>query len=555
MLVELEIQNLILIEKAHIELKNGLHVFSGETGAGKTAIMQALALILGSRTDLSLIRKGEKAGRVKAHFTFSKHSNVFQQLTELGFDVDASEELIIERELTIEGKSYSKINQQKASLYTLKQIGPSLIQIVSQHAATELMQPSQHQTVLDAFGSLKNHTDEIAILYDQIESLKKDLESLEQQALLQKDLIKTYETHFEEIESAEIKSPQEEEELFSEYQNLINAKEKHFDLQSTTFDLYEKDQSLYFLLQTQLKRLEKWTSIDPSIQNEANSLKASIEELKELSLSLMHKRDETEENPERLFYVEERLALLDQLKKKHGPTLLDVLNYFEVLKEKLDPSFSYEEKIQGLKNQLKELETQYQTRATDLTQKRILSKKSLEKEIQKLFEKLELQRAKLSVEITPKARSRFGVDAIEFFLQANVGERPAPFKSRVSGGELSRVLLALKLLTIQKSQETTWIFDEIDSNLGGETASKLGQLLKETSLNHQILLITHLPQVALHADVHFAIEKHMKAKRTLSTLTLLDEQHRIQEIERMLGGKSMSQKTKDLAKALVQKED
>lgn len=551
MLISLEIENIILIEKSKVDFTKGLHILSGETGAGKTAILQALQLILGSRFDPTLIRKGEKQGSVLAHFSFDQKHPIYEKLAKLELDVDPSEDLFIQRQLKATGKSKLIINHQPCSLFALKEISKTLIQMVSQHAATELMLPSSHQKILDSFAHNNDALTELSQSHQTIQELKKELLLLDQQQTQKQQLHIQWQEQLEEIQAAQIKSATEEEELFSEYQNLSHAKERLMDLSLISEELYESEHSLFNRFQKNLHLIRKWSPNSSQLRESENALSTLLEELKEHSLMIIDERDQVEESPSRLCFLEDRLSLINQLKKKHGASLEEILCKAKELENKLDPSQSYQEKKESLLQTLHEKETLYAKQAQIITQNCTRAKDKLEQQIGKLFTQLQLPQAALIIKLDPVEPSATGLEQVEFLLQANPGEHPSPLKKRASGGELSRVLLALKVLSMKNSATSTWFFDEIDTNLGGETASKVGQLLKAMSSGRQIIAITHLPQVATCANHHYLIEKHLKNNRTYSNISLLNEKQRVEELKRMLGGQSMSKKTQELAEDLI----
>lgn len=552
MLKELHLNNIILIESALILFDKGLHVFSGETGAGKTAILQGLQLILGMRSDTQLIRRGSDKASATALFELHSSSLVFPILENAGIEITESSELVIKRELTLQGKSKIYINNQIAQLGLLKQVAPFLMEIVAQHATQKLLEPDYHRELVDIFGVHQHLNQKVIEEYFNLTALQKEYQELLQQEQNQQQLKQKWSAELEEIKLAAIASNDEEEILFQEYEKLAHTKELFDNLSKIYYLLQEQDENIIATLRNQTNALHRIQIAHPEFKSIQKEMLAATENLAETSFSILNFRDSLEEDPERLYEINERLKLLKSLCKRYGPSLADVLKYEGKLNAQLTQLADIFEQKETLSKNIENLQKNFSASCQELTLSRQAAKQKLQKNIAYLLNELNLPNAELIIDITPRKADELGQDNIEFFLLANKGENRAALKDRVSGGELSRLLLALKIILSELEETPTLVFDEIDSNLGGETAPKIGKLLKKISAKKQILLITHLPQVAAFSDHHFQIKKYEESNRTFSLIQKLDEKQKLYEIERMLGGKDLSQKARELASDFVQ---
>lgn len=555
MLKQLTIQNVILINSSTLSFDDGFHIFSGETGAGKTAILQALSLILGARLDPQIIRKGKLEALVEAHFELSPTSHVYALLKEANLEIDSGEDLLIRREIKLNGKSKISINRQWTPLHLLKKVASHLVELVSQHSTHSLFDIEIHRRLLDQFGEHLKLAHEVKALYQNLQTLKKKNESLQTELKEIELLQKRWAEDLKEIEEAQLQSENEEEHIFQEYQKISTAKEQIEILLELTHTLEASDTSILSTLNSQINQLSKFSNQDPKLSEIQDSFSGATEELREVSFSLLHYLDTLEENPERLAFLDERLKLINHLKKRYGPTLKEVLETQEKLKEKISSQFDLSAQIEELQKEIFESQKKYEDQAEELTQKRIRAKDLLAQRATSLFSELNLPQAELIIELKEAYPDSNGNESVEFYLKANVGEKKTSLREKVSGGELSRVLLTLKLLLSELNGTPTLVFDEIDANLGGETAPKIGQLLQKVSSSKQVLAITHLPQVAIYGKHHYLIRKEQTKERTQSLVEKLTEKQKILEIERMLGGKDLSRKAQDLAKDLLKSSD
>ena len=534
MLKILHIQNLVLIEDAKIFFKEGFNVLSGETGAGKSAIIEALSLVLGAKTDVNLIRRGMEKGAVEAVFDVDSIPVIKEILQRAGIEHEQGEELIIRRDISSQGKSRAFLNNQMAQISLLKTLSEHLIEMVGQHANQKLLEIEHHRFILDLFGNMEKKVSYFTKSWSEEISLKDKLEQLLSEENERKRQAALFRSELEELEEAHLKEG-EDEELFNEYTLLSNAEELIQKDRGISETLQNERQGALILLKRQRASFEQISSLDKTLQEASQSYEGALLELQEVAYTLEQYANRMEYNPERIKFLDERLLLLNKLKKKYGPTLLEVLRYHEKLTSKLSDLENTEGLIESLQEKIQKLEKKNRELSDELTSLRKAAASSLEKAVKKELKDLNMAKANFLVEISPQKTQSKGSDRIEFFLAPNVGERPVSVRESASGGELSRLLLALQTLLSGRAHIPTIVFDEIDANIGGETATVIGKKLQEIGKRHQVLCITHFPQVAKQAEHHLQISKHEREGRTFSEVTPLDEKTREKELLRMLG--------------------
>lgn len=536
MLKHLYIQNIILFEKGEIAFTPGLNILTGETGSGKSAIMHGLGLAIGERADTSIIRRGCEKGIIEAVFDID-NAQLYSLLCEGGIEHDPTQELMIRREIALNGKGRIFINNQLAQLSFLRKIGLLLVQIISQHAAQALRTQDYHRNVLDLYGDLNTLLQRFQKSYDTGRMIQQQLENLivqEAERLREIDVCKR---EIEELEEAQIKEG-EDEELFAEYTLLSHAEEVLAKIHEINQSLSGDRQPLLVILNRHKQSLEGLTSFDPSLQDTAQLFQNAFLELQEVSHTLRHYQSHLHVDERRLSEINERLSLLNHFKRKYGATTQEILAYQSQAKAKLEQLDNADIEIENLQKQLHEVVAQTEELANELSLKRRQHAFQLEEALTKQLHSLNMSKAKFDVEIIAQKRTREGDDYVEFFLHPNIGERRIPLKDGASGGEISRVLLALQTLLAGKEETATLLFDEVDANIGGETAAIIGDKLREISRKHQVICITHFPQVAHQADHHLQISKEEKEGRTFTMVQALDEESRQMELARMVGQKT-----------------
>ena len=532
-LKQITITNIVLVEKVKLTVQPGFNVLSGETGSGKSAIMVALSHLAGSKADPSIVRHGAEKGIIEALFDIDCLPQIKAVLADGGIEHCEGEPLIIRREIFSEGKSRAFINNQASHVNLLRQVGEQLVEIISQHANYKLLDVNIHRSIVDMFGELEEMQRDFAKNWQIENDLKSQIAELKSIEISRAREIETCQHQLKELEEAQLKHG-EEEQLFAEYNRLCHAETLAKDT-SVIYQTLSEGEILSSLSQL-AKLFDRLAKLDSSLGESFQSYQQSIAELKEISHFLRSYYNGIEFNPEKLQKINTQLSLIDRIKRKYGPTVADALNYQYKIKERLKELENLDTTLENLEMKLKEQETLTNQLAIELTQKRKKAANKLEKALLEQLHPLNMPKADFFVEITPQKRSSTGDDLIEFWFSPNVGEKRVAIKNGASGGELSRLMLALQVLLAGKKLIPTIVFDEVDANIGGETASVVGEKLLEIGNKHQVLCITHFPQVAKFATHHFQIFKREKDGRTITSVVSLDEISRKKELSRMAGG-------------------
>lgn len=535
MLKELHLTNIVLVESTCIPFSRGFNVLSGESGSGKSAIMNALNLISGERCDTSCVRHGEEKGIVEAVFDISTIPQLDIILEEAGIDHEKDCELIIRREITASGKSRAFINNQLAQLTLLKKVTSYLFDIVGQHANQKLLSLDYHRQTLDLFGDLEEDLNAFSKSWKEEGETREELEQLilsEAQRIRDMEICRV---ELEELQDANIKDG-EEEEVFNEYTHLSNAEELAQKVGDILNVLSGEKIAVIAQISRQKSNFENLVKLAPALSDIAASYENARLELQEVAHSLRHFESSIEHNPERVALLNSRLELINKLKRKYGPAYEDIKNYQKEAQAKLEKLENADADIEHLQCKLSTLTTKTQALSSILSSKRKTIAIKFEAAVIHHLRGLNMPKVEFFVEITPQKRSRYGDNKIEFYLTPNVGEHRVPLRECASGGELSRIMLAIQALLAGKEKVPTLVFDEIDANIGGETAAVVGDKLKEIAVKHQVLCITHFPQVAKLAEHHLRIMKKEIKGRTITLVDLLDQSLHLQELARMHGG-------------------
>lgn len=526
MLKTLTIKNLILIEKAHINFEMGLTVITGETGAGKTALIDALRLLVGERADVSKIRSGCDKAFLQASFSLNETAEMRQLFDDAALSFPDEEDLIVTREIQAGGKSRTFVSGELVPLIFLQKIGRHLINFIGQHATIELKESHKQREILDLYAGID--LKKFQNLWKKENALLEDLEKLrkeKQGAAQRKEFFKS---QLKELEKAQLKEG-EEESLFEEYTLLSNAQNlecgfnEAIETADTTLDLLRR-------LQKQIQNIEVY-----GLQlEETNTLsKESTFQIEELRAVFQKFLSKLESNPSRLHFLEERIALLEELKKKYGNDLKAV---FENSQKELAQLEGIDLEEEGLETTCKKAQAETQEEVQKIRTQREKSAKKLQEALTEVLQQLNMEAAEVEICLQPTVRNKSGEDEVIFFLKANKGEKKGPIKDCISGGELSRLLLAIQIALVQKMTPKTLVFDEIDANVGGKTATRIGKYLHQLAQKDQVLCITHFPQVARFGDQHLCVKKIEMSERTIGQIIKLTEKNKDAEILRMLGG-------------------
>ncbi|CDR35129.1 DNA repair protein RecN [Criblamydia sequanensis] len=531
MLKSLSIQDFILIDRCQIEFSEEFNVITGETGSGKSAFLSALALISGSKASTELIRQGKEKATLEAIFE-NYPQEALEILQESGIDTEG-DLLIIKREIFSNGKNRNFINHQTVQASLLKKVGQSLIQIVSQNDNRCLKELETHIRFLDQFCQLESELQDYKACYKEWVSAKTELENFQNSLYERKLKINLLNEIVDEITSVNPKED-EEELLFQEYQLLANANDLQEGMQSIV-NLIDGEDSLLSNLKQAHKSLHQLSRIDSLLASQEESLKMAIISLEDVTQTLEKRISRVEFNPYKMEEASKRLETLSRLKKKYGSELKDVLLRKELAERELTLLEKSDESLEEKKLHLQNLQDKRDLLSSKLTEKRTASAKRLESEIIKEFASLNLSSGRFKIEITPKECGETGKDRVEFFLAPNPGEPFVSLVEAASGGEVSRILIALLVLTTKENENRSILFDEIDANIGGTSASLVGKKLKEIGKRAQVLAVTHFPQVAIEASFHLRIHKETKDGRTVTFAKAIASEHRMEELKRMRG--------------------
>lgn len=551
MLSELYIENIAVIEKTNIEFKKGFNVLTGETGAGKSIVIDAISAVLGRRTSRELVRTGAQSAFVSARFSdVSPHA--LKTLTELGYELE-DDTLLIEREFTLSGKNICRINGRPAAVSVLRDVGRYLINIHGQHESYELMSPDLHIGYIDALGNLSEDIEKYRVYYERYKEYSRILsqkQNDDRDRARRADLLRF---QIEEIEDAELVTG-ESEALSEERKVLLNAG-KLRELFSTTSYLLGGDgmefQGGLSIVSDASDNIDSAAQLVSSASELSERLRNCYYELEDIASDISREGDSLEDNPARLEEIELRLDLINKLCKKYGDTEEEILEYLENIKLELDAIDKFEEDREKL-TLLSQLEYEEAMElACDLSEKRRLVAKKFSEEVSSQMKLLDMPSAVVEVSQKNVPLSDKGIDEIEFMVSTNAGEPVKPVSKVASGGELSRMMLAIKTVLSHSDPTDTLIFDEVDSGISGSAARRVGDALKRVSTDTQSLCVTHLPQIAALADAHFLIRKSESDGRTYTQVTPLDTEGRIKELARIIGGVQIGDAAYDYAKELL----
>ena len=561
MLTQLVISDFAIINHLEITFKQGLNIISGETGAGKSIIINAVNLILGGRASADLIRSGAREARVEALFSLPDRSPVSEHISEM--DLPFNGELLIKRIVSREGRNRIMINGSIATLQTLSAIGMMMISISGQHENQLLLKQENHLYLLDDFGSLASERDGVAKSFNRYEALKDNVGRIEKEIKESRERQDLALFQMNEISSAKIKEG--EDTLLEDEKKRLRYAEQLKEIISGSYQtLYEKEDSVLSAIHLCIKGIEKGVAMDKRLETIGRALSSLRAELEEITLQLRGLQDSVMISPSRLEEVEERLQILKNLKRKYGTSLEDVLSFKERVSGMIDNLDRKEKELEEIKKELNTQKLDLISRANALSMKRKGLAKKLEKSIEAELNRLEMKGTRFEVrfieedlgnkddpDILIKSIRSDGYDRVEFMLSPNIGEDLKPLSKIASGGELSRIMLALKSILAKKASVETIIFDEVDSGIGGATAEVIGEKLESLAEYHQILCITHLPQIASKGDMHFLVSKTVQKSRSQTAISALSREERVNEIARLLGGKVISEQAIAHAKQML----
>jgi DNA repair protein RecN (Recombination protein N) len=565
MLQELSIKNFAIIDDLHIRFSEGLTILTGETGAGKSIIINAVNLLLGSRANSGFIRTGADAAELEAMFEIMPGSRVAQIMEEQGYD--RSEGLLIRRIVARNEKHRIYINGSMASMKTLNLLTENLASISGQHAHQGLLNEDQHLLILDQFGGLMPIREKVKAAHQEILPLLQKLDELNDSKRRQTERMELLLYQKQEIEDADIRVG-EDTEIERELLLLKNSETLYQAVYSGIEELYSAQNAIVERLVEVKKRLEKACQIDPELCSKAESIADTKFQIEDIVDGLRTYLDNIRIDSKRLEHIDDRLDLLKKLKRKYGGSLESVLAHLESVSKDLSGIENLSDAISETENTLKQKHTELLELALELSEKRKKTADILGHKVETELESLKMGKAsfRILLDTSPvrEGTSPYlsfkgvsindtGIDHATFLISTNVGEEVKPLANIASGGELSRVVLALRAILVKTESVETVVFDEVDSGIGGGVAEVVGQKLLGLSKYHQVICITHLAQIAKFGDHHYKISKHVYGGRTRTSIEPLNPTERVNEIARMLGGITMTQTTLDHALEMLKR--
>ena len=541
MLSLLHIENIALIQSADIRFEPGFNVLTGETGAGKSIVIDSIGAVLGERTSRELIRTGAKSALVTAVFT---QVPTLPWLEENGFPT-GEEELLLQRELQGDGRNVCRIGGKLVTVAQLRELGRQLLNIHGQHDGQQLLDPASHLGYLDQFGGCQPLLESYQEAYRKWHDIRREMDKLQMDEAERSRRVDTLNYQIQELERAQLKAG-EDEELSARRTLLRSAGRLMEAVQSAEFALSgdeDRDGACSLIAQAE-GEVQGVSSISPELSELSEKLTAlrcaaddAADTLRDLSRSF-------DFSPGELDQVEERLDLLYRLRKKYGPTVEDMLSYLDRCRKELDQIQYADDTLARLEKDLKKAQKEAARRGEALSQARREAAGALQARVQEELRQLDMPKVQFQTEFTPKGgeagMDETGLDEVQFLMSANLGEALKPIQKVASGGELARIMLALKNVLAEGDQIGTLVFDEVDTGVSGRAAQKVAEKMAQVARGKQVLCVTHLPQIAAMADTHFSVQKGEREGRTYTRLERLDRSQRREELARLIGGASIT---------------
>ena len=558
MVEELIIKNYALIDNLRIEFKKGFNVLTGESGSGKSLVAGALAQLKGSRNNADIIRKGRETAEISGIFNVAENSDALSWLELKGIESDDGS-VIIRKVLKKSGRSTVQIQSVPVTRNDLIEFTSFIFDIHGQHEHHTVMDSSRQRSLLDSNASLSEDVEKLKNNYNELGRIRKELtalESSEQERLREIDILKF---SINEIKDASI-VPGEDEDLENEHRLLVQHEKLYSSVEETYQKLSESSEGALLLLRASLASSQSASEIDPELKGASSRLGEAFYEIEDISETFRDYLLKDSYSPERLSECEERLSVIHKLKKKYGPTAADVLDYLKKSEERLERIENYEEDRDSLIKKASLLEKEVLKDAEKISSARKANALVLGERIEGILKNLGMKDAVFKIEVNVKKNSSgqpvcgaYGMDEVEFLISPNRGENPKPVEDIASGGEISRIMLAVKSVLSEKDHVNSMLFDEIDTGIGGEVAVSLGEHLLLLSEKKQIICITHLASIAANADNHLKAEKNVVDGRTISNVVNINSGERVSEIARMLSGNVSGSISVEHAKELLGK--
>jgi len=552
MLTQIDIKNFAIVDRLELELTNQLSVLTGETGAGKSILIDALGLILGDRADLGFIRHDAEKSEITASFDIADNKNAQQWLQDN--ELESDNECIIRRVISKDGRSRAFINGQLLPVISLRKLGELLVDIHGQHEHQSLMRPAEQRKTLDNFAGHKNLLNELAVIYKDWNNLNKALQALTAAKKNRDERLTLLSYQVKEFDALALQ-PDEIAQLDIEHKRLSNASRLVSTTDKILHNLYEDENNAIYskLAKTNLE-LDQLCQLDPQLTPIFEQLTQATILINETASEVRQYRDSLAIDPQRLHEIDQRLATIHDLSRKHHVKPVELITLHEQLAQELENLQNAGQRLEEMANEVAEFKTAYEKIANELTKKRSSAARSLDKQISENMQTLGMEGGRFEIVVEALSEDKYsatGKDRIIFQVSANPGQPLKSLTKVASGGELSRISLAIQVITARYSQIPTLIFDEVDSGVGGAVAEMVGHLLRKLGNDRQIICVTHLPQVASLAHHHFAVNKQTDKDVTKTEINKLLEKERINEIARMLGGIEMTKQTLSHAKDMI----
>ena len=555
MLLELVVENYAVVERLRVHFHSGLNLLTGETGSGKSIVVDALGLLLGARASSEMIRTGESRARLAGIFDVKEHAGVRRLLEPAGIEIEDGE-LLVEREVLAGGKSRAFVGSRPVAASLLRELAPHLADIHGQHDQQLLFSNEAQRDMLDAFAADGELLERVGRVYREWRGTAAELEEIERGEQEKLRLLDLWSFQRKEIEAAALQ-PEEETALQNERRVLQNVQKLQEYAEAAYGALYDSPESAVSLTRIAGKRLDELLRIDPVLEPLREHLKAADLSLQEVSYGLRDYMSGLEANPGRLEEVETRLAAIDRLKRKYGQSIAEILAFLDEVRQQIASVEHAGERMDELRRAQARLAGEFGKLSAELTERRAAAARKLEKKVEAELAQLAMERTVFRVDLSPAEWSADGADRVAFLVSPNIGEEPRPLEKVASGGEISRLALALKtsvgqaLSPANRTMIRTLVFDEVDTGVGGGAAEGIGRRLKKLAAASQVLCVTHLPQVASFADHHYRVEKQESKGRTVAVIEELDSAARTREVGRMLSGQKLTPEALKHAEQLI----
>lgn len=551
MLLELNIENFAIIENMKIEFESGLNVLTGETGSGKSIIIDSLGLVLGQRVNKDIIKKGKDRAFIEA--VFSSYDEETKDLL-LEYGIESGDLIVVSKEIRDKGPSITRINNRTVTSQILSKISTHLIDIFAQHESISLMDNKNQLKLIDDFSAKeqKNLLFKLKDVVQEINDLKNEYHEksmLEQNKDREIDLLE-YQIH--EIEDAAL-TDYDDEKLYDDFNYLNNMTDtlvKLSEAKSLINESYESS-SLEDILDKIIANIVDVSKYNKDLKEVEQDLEDIRYRISDIAKELDRYVNSSEIDEEKLLYLKERIDLVNNLKLKYGNNVKAINKFYSDISERLHFLQNYEDNLNKLQNKIKNMEEEALLLAEKISQNRKDTAKVLEKKVEEEIVKLNIKDAKFKIDISEKELSKDGIDKIEFLIAPNLGQDLMPMAKVASGGEMSRIMLGFKSIIAEKDDIPTLVFDEIDTGISGRTAQIVGNKIKELARDRQIIVISHLPQIVALADTHFAIKKDVVNNSTISTIDKLNYDERVSEVARLIGGINVSEIAIETAKEMI----